>query len=83
MDFTDKVVLVTGASAGIGKATAILFANHGAKLALVGRNESNLRDVADICEKEKGEKPLAIVADLGTDEGVEKTAQQTLQHFGR
>ncbi|KAJ8730481.1 hypothetical protein PYW08_001894 [Mythimna loreyi] len=83
VDFTDKVVLVTGASAGIGESTAILFAKLGAKLSLVGRNEANLRAVADQCEQQKGVKPLAIVADLGTDEGVERTAKQTLDHFKR
>ncbi|CAH0702142.1 unnamed protein product [Spodoptera exigua] len=76
-------VLVTGASAGIGEAIALLFAKLGAKLSLVGRNQANLQAVADECEKQKGVKPLAIVADLGTDEGVEKTAKDTLKHFGR
>lgn len=83
VNFTDKVVLVTGASAGIGEVTAILFAKYGAKLALVGTNETNLRNVATQCEKEKGNKPLAIIADLSTDEGCEKTAKETLKHFGR
>ncbi|KAJ0175882.1 hypothetical protein K1T71_009041 [Dendrolimus kikuchii] len=82
-NFKNKVVLVTGASAGIGESTALLFAKHGAKLALVGRNEKNLQEVADKCEKEKGVKALAIVADLGTDDGCEKTARETLNHFGR
>ena len=83
MDFTNKVVLVTGASAGIGKEIAILFAKYNAKLALVGRNEDNLSGVADACERERGLKPLAIVADLAKDEGCEKTANETLEHFGR
>ncbi|XP_026732301.1 uncharacterized protein LOC113497116 [Trichoplusia ni] len=83
MDFTGKVVLVTGASAGIGKSTAILFAKYGAKLSLVGRNEEALEQVSQICEEQKGVKPLTIAADLGTDEGVEKTAKLTLDHFGK
>lgn len=83
VDFTGKIVLVTGASAGIGEATALLFAKLGAKLALVGRNEAKLLDVANRCEKEKGLKALPIVADLGTDEGVVKTVKETIEHFGR
>lgn len=83
VNFTDKVVLVSGASSGIGEATAILFAKYGAKLALVGRDKTRLRDVATRCEKEKGNKPLAISADLSTDEGCERTATNTLKHFGR
>ncbi|GBP80614.1 Oxidoreductase UcpA [Eumeta japonica] len=83
MDFTDKVVLVTGASVGIGQATAIEFAVRGAKLALVARNLENLQRVAVACEAQRGNKPLVVVADLATDEGVEKTAKETLEHFGR
>lgn len=83
INFTNKVVLVTGASAGIGEATAKLFSKLGASLSLVGRNEENLQRVAEQCEKESGLKPLAIVSDLGTDEGVEKTAKETIDHFGR
>lgn len=83
VSFTNKVVLVTGASAGIGEATAILFAKLGARLSLVGRNEQNLRKVANQCEKESGLKPLAVIADLATDAGVEKTAKETIEHFRR
>ena len=42
-----KVALITGASSGIGAATAILFARRGAKLSLTGRNEVNLQRVVD------------------------------------
>lgn len=82
-NFNNKVVLVTGASAGIGEAVAILFAKCGANLALVGRNVEKLNKVADRCEIEKGVTTLRIVADLATDEGCEKTASETLKHFGR
>lgn len=82
-DFTSKVVLVTGASTGIGEAIALLFAKLGAKLALVGRNVENLASVAKRCEAEKGLKPLQIVADLATDAGCDKTAMDTILYFGR
>ncbi|XP_063822836.1 3-oxoacyl-[acyl-carrier-protein] reductase FabG-like [Ostrinia nubilalis] len=82
-DFTNKVVLVTGASAGIGEAIALLFAKLGANLAIVGRDAGNLGSVAKRCQAEKGLAPLAIVADLATDAGCDKTAKDTLAHFGR
>ncbi|KAI8422873.1 hypothetical protein MSG28_006613 [Choristoneura fumiferana] len=84
MDFSGKVVLVTGASAGIGAATARLFAARGARLALVGRNERNLRATAAACaQPAPGDTPLALVADLATDDGCQLVATQVLQHFGR
>jgi len=46
--FSDKCVLVTGASSGIGKACAIWLLNQGAKVALVGRDIDELRDIG--CE---------------------------------
>ncbi|KAJ0174895.1 hypothetical protein K1T71_010003 [Dendrolimus kikuchii] len=83
INFANKVVLITGASSGIGETSAILFSKYDAKLVLVGRNETNLLNVANRCEKERGLKPLAIVADLSTDEGCERTVKATLEHFGR
>ena len=44
--------LTSGASSGIGAATAILFSKLGAKLALCGRNEDNLKRTAEECEKQ-------------------------------
>ncbi|XP_014662159.1 PREDICTED: 3-oxoacyl-[acyl-carrier-protein] reductase FabG-like [Priapulus caudatus] len=46
-----KVALITGASSGIGAATAILFAKHGAKLSLTGRNLDNLNKTKKECLK--------------------------------
>ncbi|XP_063379494.1 3-oxoacyl-[acyl-carrier-protein] reductase FabG-like [Cydia fagiglandana] len=85
MSFENKVVLVTGASAGIGKAIALLFAERGARLAIVGRNAEKLRAVADECAVAVASagRPLEIVADLSTDEGCERTAKETLDHYGR
>ncbi|XP_059055498.1 3-oxoacyl-[acyl-carrier-protein] reductase FabG-like [Achroia grisella] len=83
VDFSGKVVLVTGASAGIGEAAALLFAQYGASVALVGRNEKNLLSVTKRCEQSKGNPALAIVADLGTDAGCEETARRTKERFGR
>ncbi|MCJ8746799.1 hypothetical protein PDJAM_G00145950 [Pangasius djambal] len=79
----DKVALITGASSGIGAATALLFARLGAQLALNGRDMDNLSKVAKECEERGGKKPLLVPGDL-TDEGtVKKTVEETVAHFGR
>ncbi|XP_050354858.1 uncharacterized oxidoreductase TM_0325-like [Nymphalis io] len=83
MDFTNKIVLITGASSGIGAATAIYFSKLSAKLALTGRNENNLKKIALYCEKAKGIKPLTVVADLTEDLDVEKLVKETIDHYGR
>lgn len=83
INFANKVVLVTGAGGGIGEATALLFAKLGASLSLVDRNVTNLQHVMLKCERENGLKPLAVFTDLGTDAGVEKTAKETIEYFGR
>lgn len=83
MDFDNKVVLVTGASSGIGEAAAILFAARGARLVLVGRNIANLQKVADVCAKPHSRMPVVIVADLSTDEGCERVTKEVSERFDR
>lgn len=71
--FKDKVVLITGASSGIGAETALEFSKLGAKLAITGRNKKNLDNVAKHCEDVSPEKlqPLIIVADMNKEDHVE------------
>ncbi|XP_049878986.1 uncharacterized oxidoreductase TM_0325-like [Pectinophora gossypiella] len=82
MSFTDKVVLVTGASSGIGAATAILFAKEGAKVAMVGRNSKKLKIVEEKCFK-VGKPPLVIIADVAKDEEVKMIIKETVDTFGK
>jgi short-subunit dehydrogenase len=65
-DFKNKLVLVTGASSGIGEALALRFAREGARLALTGRDQSRLEDVGARCQK-IGAEAATYPADL-TDE---------------
>uniref|UniRef100_D2SNW1 Hydroxybutyrate dehydrogenase n=1 Tax=Heliothis virescens TaxID=7102 RepID=D2SNW1_HELVI len=78
MSFKDKVVLVTGGSSGIGAAIAIKFAEEGAKVAIVGRNQEKLKNTAKKCGN-----PLVIVADVTKDEDVKRIASETLKNFGK
>ncbi|XP_045491157.1 uncharacterized oxidoreductase SAUSA300_2422-like [Colias croceus] len=79
MSFLNKVVLVTGASSGIGAATSILFAKEGAKVAMIGRNEKKLQNVAQQCKT----KPLVIKADISNDNEVRGLIKDTIDTFGK
>lgn len=79
-----KVVVITGASSGIGAASAIKFAKHGCRLVLNGRNEQALNEVAKSCVEE-GISPEDIVlvrGDLNDDSTVNNIIKTTLERFG-
>lgn len=81
-DFANKVVIITGASSGIGAGTAEFFAKHGAWLVLVGRNEENLKNVADKCVPTNGApKPLQIIADVTIEADVKRIIDETISNF--
>ncbi len=79
-DLSGKVVLITGASSGIGRALAITLAAENAKLALVGRSEERLQAVAN--RLEPGEA-IVFPADLAQPSEVERVVAETLARFGR
>ncbi|XP_030567023.1 uncharacterized protein LOC115767035 [Drosophila novamexicana] len=82
MSLSDKVVIVTGASSGIGVAIAQVLAREGAHLSLVGRNVTNLEATRALLQKQnKGIQALTVVADVTKDTDV--IIQQTLKQFGR
>lgn len=76
-----KVALITGASSGIGSATAVHFAKLGAKLALTGRNEANLKKVAHQCEKVSANAPLLISGEVSNERDVEKIIDSTIGRY--
>lgn len=82
MSFTDRVVLVTGGSSGIGAAAAILFAKEGANVAIVARNQTKLEEVAKEIEIH-GAKALIIKADLSKEEEIATVIPRTIENFGR
>jgi len=65
----DRVILVTGAGAGIGAAAARSFASHGATVVLVGRTQAKLEAVYDAIEAEGGKKPAIFVMDFAKAQG--------------
>ncbi|HMY76139.1 MAG TPA: SDR family NAD(P)-dependent oxidoreductase, partial [Blastocatellia bacterium] len=79
----DKVVVITGASAGIGRATAFALAKCGAKPALLARTESLLSDVAERCKRYKAPEVGKFVCDVRNEKSVEQTMAAVLKQFGQ
>jgi NAD(P)-dependent dehydrogenase (short-subunit alcohol dehydrogenase family) len=80
--FVGKVALITGGNAGIGRATAIEFAKHGAKVVITGRREKEGHEViAEI--KAIGGDAIFVKTDVSKESDVEAMIKQTLETFGR
>lgn len=78
--FADKVVIITGASAGIGKALALQLAEQGAKLVLAARDEKKLEDVALLC-KENGGEAIVIKTDVTSEDDCKKLIENTVNTY--
>ena len=78
----DKVCIVTGASAGIGRATAVLFAQEGAKVLAVARREALLQELCDECAGFPGSVDYCV-ADVGDPEAVKKMVIAAVEKYDR
>lgn len=79
--FQDRVVWVTGASSGIGRALAIAFSERGAQLVLSARRADKLEDVRAACAHP--ERHLVVPLDLTDESSLTNAAHAVLDHFGR
>ena len=85
VNLENKVTIITGASSGIGRATAIHFSNIGAKLVISGRDETALDETIELCNKSRNKEDyiLKIVGDL-TDKNVcQKIVDESIKKFNQ
>ena len=82
MDLTNKRILVTGGSDGIGKHICLKLAATGARLAILGRNAERLEAVAQACKEAGAPEALPLTCDLQDPAAIAEVAAQVLDTFG-
>lgn len=80
--FRDNVVIVTGASDGIGRELALQLAGQGARLSLAARDAARLESVADECRR-RGGRAVAVPTDVGEIEQCRALVDATVREYGR
>lgn len=81
--FKDKVIIITGASSGIGLASAKLFASLGAKLALAARSIGKLEAIASEISSDPASQVLCVKTDVSVEEDCRNLVEKTVGKFGR
>jgi NAD(P)-dependent dehydrogenase (short-subunit alcohol dehydrogenase family) len=80
--FSEKVLLVTGGTSGIGRATAVAFGEQGAHVVISGRREAEGAESVALVEKAGG-RGLFVRADVSNEEEIATLVARTIEHFGR
>lgn len=80
--FQNKVVIITGASSGIGRAAALIFSQFNAKVVLASRNEEKLESLKEEIHS-KGRQALVIKMDTSSLEDTQRMAKETISKWGK
>lgn len=78
----NKIAVITGATSGIGEAVAVMYANEGAKIVAVGRNEAKGADVVNKITDNGGEA-IFVKCDLRIPAEINSVKESTIKKFGR
>lgn len=83
-DLTGRVAVVTGSSAGIGRAIVSRMAEHGARVVISGRREAECRKRADeLNERHGAGRAIAVACDIGNRADIRRLVEESLSAFGR
>ncbi|HNK64272.1 MAG TPA: SDR family oxidoreductase [Anaerolineales bacterium] len=82
LNLNSRIALVTGASKGLGYATALQLAREGCKVAINGRDEARVNGAAEKFRNETGAEVVALAGDVGLPDMPAKLVQQTVDAFG-
>jgi NAD(P)-dependent dehydrogenase (short-subunit alcohol dehydrogenase family) len=80
--FLGKAAFVTGGGSGIGRVTALTFAERGARVAVVGHLSEQVEETAELI-RQGGGKAIALVCDVTRSDDVQKAVARTVEAFGR
>src|SRR5215470_10176237 len=81
LGLSGKVVVITGSSRGIGRATAVAFGAEGAKVVLSARGEEQLAEAAEAV-RSAGGQARAVAVDVTTDDGIDRLLDEARRAFG-